>query len=81
MRDCAAFGVPDDDLGEAVCACVEPLPAESLRLDDLHAALASRLDPAKRPKVLKIVAELPREDSGKIFKRKLRERYVCRAPS
>ena len=76
VKDCAVFGIPDDALGETVRACVELLPAADLGLEDLRGALASRLEVAKRPHVLEIVAELPREDSGKIFKRKLRDRSL-----
>jgi long-chain acyl-CoA synthetase len=40
--------------------------------------LEGRIARFKIPKVIGFAANLPREDSGKIFKRKLRERYLLR---
>ncbi len=75
VRDCAVFGIPDEEFGEALCAYVEPM--DGVVLDDagLKAALAERLSKYKVPRTIRIVADLPREDSGKIFKRRLREPY------
>ncbi|MFZ5668639.1 MAG: acyl-CoA synthetase [Pseudomonadota bacterium] len=75
VRDCAVFGVPDDEFGEALCAYVEPLDGADLDPAALRAGLAGRLSRFKVPKTVKIVPALPREDSGKIFKRKLRDPY------
>jgi long-chain acyl-CoA synthetase len=75
VKDCAVFGIPDDDFGEAVCAFVEPMEGVTLDPAGLRAALAEQLSRYKLPKVIEIVADLPREDSGKIFKRRLREPY------
>ncbi len=79
VKDCAVFGLADDEGGqgdgELVCACVEPLPGAHLDADTLGAELAGRLAEAERPSVVEIVAHLPREDSGKIFKSELRRRY------
>ncbi len=74
VRDGAVFGIPDEEYGEAVCAHVQvdqngPDPAQ------IRDALAGKLSRFKIPKVVKIVDDLPREDSGKIFTRKLRAPY------
>lgn len=74
VRDCAVFGIPDADFGEALMAAVEPA-AEGLEVEAIRAFLAARLANYKVPKTIEIRASLPREDSGKIFKRRLRDPY------
>ncbi len=75
VRDCAVFGIPDPEFGETLCAYVEPERAGALDAGSIRAFLRDRLAGYKVPRVIEFAAELPREDSGKIFKRKLREPY------
>jgi len=75
VRDCAVFGIPDDEFGEAVCAHVEADPASGLNADAVRAYLRGRIADYKLPRVVAFEDRLPREDSGKVFKRKLREPY------
>jgi long-chain acyl-CoA synthetase len=75
VRDCAVFGIPDDEFGEQICAHVEPLPGAPLDGAAVRAFLGHHLARYKVPKVVELSARLPREDSGKIFKRKLRAPY------
>lgn len=75
VLDCAVFGIPDEEFGEAVCAYVQPQPGIEIDEADLRARLRGQLAGYKMPKVWEFVEELPREDSGKIFKRKLRAPY------
>ncbi len=75
VRDCAVFGIPDDDFGEALAAHVELHDGARLSAEDIRAHVHSRLAGYKAPRVVEIVDSLPREDSGKIFKRRLREPY------
>jgi long-chain acyl-CoA synthetase len=75
VRDCAVFGIPDEEFGEAVAAYVEPQQGDGLSADDVRAHVRTNLAGYKTPKVVEFTDALPREDSGKIFKRRLREPY------
>ena len=75
IYDCAVFGIPDAEFGEKLCAHIEPDPMASLGAAEVTAFLRSRLADFKVPQVIKFDTALPREDSGKIIKRKLRDPY------
>jgi long-chain acyl-CoA synthetase len=75
VADCAVFGIPDDEFGEALAAAVQPLPDSGLTEDAVRAWLRERISGYKVPQVVTLHAQLPREDTGKIFKRKLRDPY------
>jgi long-chain acyl-CoA synthetase len=79
VHDCAVFGIPDDEFGEALMAVVEPQAGVTLDVADIRAQLKTSLAGYKVPKHLGILKDLPREDSGKIFKRRLRDPYWERA--
>jgi len=73
--DCAVFGIPDAEFGESLLAAVQPAEGATLREDEVRAFLAARLAGYKVPRRVVFRSEMPREDTGKIFKRKLREPY------
>ena len=75
VADCGVFGIPDEEYGEAVCAVVQPSPGATLTEAEVKAYLRGLIAGYKVPKRVDFHAELPREDSGKIFKRKLREPF------
>lgn len=75
VGDCAVFGIPDDEFGESLCAVVQPQPGVTLKEADVRSFLRERVAGYKVPKRVEFKSDLPREDSGKIFKRKLREPY------
>jgi long-chain acyl-CoA synthetase len=75
VHDCAVFGIPDDEFGEALMAVVEPQPGVMLDVADIRARLKVALADYKVPKHVEIDRNLPREDSGKIFKRRLRDPF------
>jgi long-chain acyl-CoA synthetase len=79
VHDCAVFGIPDDEFGEALMAVVEPQAGLTLDVAAIRAQLKTSLADYKVPKHLEILKNLPREDSGKIFKRRLRDPYWERA--
>ena len=75
VADCAVFGIPDEDFGEAVCAVVQVQPGAAIGEGDVKSYLRQHVAGFKVPKTVAFSEALPREDSGKIFKRKLREPY------
>ncbi|MFH8746558.1 AMP-binding protein [Streptomyces rimosus] len=75
VRDVAVFGIPDEEFGESLAAHVQPEPGAALTAEDVRAQVADRLASYKVPKVVAFEESLPRDESGKLFKRRLREPY------
>jgi long-chain acyl-CoA synthetase len=75
VHDCAVFGVPDEEFGEALMAIIQPAAGKVVDLNEIRAGLKAVLSNYKVPKHFEIRSSLPREDSGKIFKRLLRDPY------
>jgi long-chain acyl-CoA synthetase len=75
VADVAVFGIPDEDFGEALAAHVQVLPGAQLAEDDIRAFVAANLAKYKVPRIVIFDDELPREDTGKLFKRKLKALY------
>ncbi|WP_339768806.1 AMP-binding protein [uncultured Paraglaciecola sp.] len=74
--DCAIFGVPHPEFGEKVVAAVQCAEGETVSIEDVAIFLEGKLARFKWPKKLDIHPALPREDSGKIFKQRLKAAYV-----
>ena len=78
VLDVAVIGVPNDDLGEeakAVVQLVDPASASDELAAELLAWCQERLARYKCPRSVDFVEQLPREDSGKLYKRRLRDEY------
>ena len=75
VADCAVFGIPDPEYGESIAAAIKLEPDASLTTDQIQAHVREHLAGFKVPKVVTFHDSLPREDSGKMFKRKLRAPY------
>ncbi|MEM7340868.1 MAG: class I adenylate-forming enzyme family protein [Actinomycetota bacterium] len=74
VYEAAVFGVPHERLGEEVAAAVMTKPGESVGVAELQAFIGERLAKFKVPTHVRIVNEqLPRNASGKILKREIRD--------
>ena len=75
VLDCAVFGIPDAEMGERVAAIVESRPGVALDAEAIAAFLRDRVAGYKVPRHIEFRNDLPREDSGKLFKRRLRDPF------
>ena len=75
VADCAVFGIPDAEFGEALAAHVQPHNGAPLEREAVRKFLKERIADYKVPRVVEFSDALPREESGKIFKRRLRDPY------
>ncbi|MFD3656094.1 acyl-CoA synthetase [Streptomyces sp. NPDC058620] len=72
VREAAVTGEPDADLGERIVAWVVPAdPGSPPSADELSGHVAGLLAPHKRPRTVRYLDALPRNDLGKIMKRSL----------
>lgn len=75
VAEAAVFGLPDERWIEAVTAAVVSRPGVPLTPEELDAHCREQLAGYKRPKRIILVEALPKNASGKILKRELRERF------
>jgi fatty-acyl-CoA synthase len=75
VADAAVVGMPDERWGEVGVAVVVPRPGRSADEAELLAFCRGRLAAFKAPRAVRFTGELPRSPSGKLVKRKLRERF------
>ena len=75
VADCAVVGIPDDEFGEALAAQVVAETGATLDAESMHLALAERIAGYKVPRRIDIVDSLPRDDNGKVQKRRIRDAY------
>jgi len=78
VRDVAVIGVPNEEWGEEVRGVVQCIstPADGPALcEELVAFCRERISHYKCPRTIDLVEQLPRDDNGKLYKRRLRDSY------
>ena len=78
VRDVAVIGGPHEEMGEEVIAVIQPndmADAVDEFRDELAAFAREKLSGVKVPRRIDFMAELPRHDTGKLYKRLLRDQY------
>jgi acyl-CoA synthetase (AMP-forming)/AMP-acid ligase II len=89
VADVAVFGGPHPEMGEEVIAVIQPvdmaMAADAQNQDKLRAEILdyarTALSGVKIPRRIDFMAELPRHDTGKLYKRLLRDQYWANAGS
>jgi acyl-CoA synthetase (AMP-forming)/AMP-acid ligase II len=75
VLECAVIGLPDPEWGEAVTAVVAPKAGGVLTAEEIIELCRRELAGYKKPREVFFVDEIPRNPSGKVLKRVLREQY------
>jgi malonyl-CoA/methylmalonyl-CoA synthetase len=71
VKESAVTGEPDPDLGERIVAWIVTREGQQASQDELAGHVADLLTPHKRPRVVHFLDELPRNEMGKVQKKKL----------
>ena len=71
IAEAAVTGEPDDDLGERIVAWIVPAADSKPAKQEVVDHVAKLLTPHKRPREVRYLRELPRNDMGKVQKKKL----------
>ena len=75
VADCAVVGIPDEEYGEALAAQIVAETGATLDAETIRKHLGERIAGYKVPRRIDIVDALPRDDNGKVVKRKIRDAY------
>lgn len=78
IEDVQVIGVPDEDYGEEIMACVILKPGEEATEDEIKDFVRDHMAKHKVPRYVDFVEEFPMNAAGKILKYKMREEAVER---
>ncbi|MEH6550188.1 MAG: acyl-CoA synthetase [Pseudomonadales bacterium] len=78
VADCTVFGIPNEDWGEEIKAVVQTVAgvdSDEALSADIMSFLERRIARMKLPRTIDYMAELPRDENGKLYKRRLKDPY------
>jgi fatty-acyl-CoA synthase len=75
IAEVTVIGLPDATWGQRVTAVIVPRAGSQISLQDLRSACEGKLASYKIPKALELVDKIPRNETGKVLKRALRDRF------
>jgi fatty-acyl-CoA synthase len=78
VAEAAVFGVPDETYGEEIMAAVVVRQGQSLTEDEIKRHISGYVTKFKTPAQVFFLETLPKNPSGKILKRALREQFAPR---
>jgi long-chain acyl-CoA synthetase len=73
IQEVAVIGIPDDDAGEEIKACVVLKPGAQITSGEIQEYCKEKMAPYKSPKMVRFYRELPKTPTGKILKEDLRK--------
>ena len=76
VAEAAVIGVPDELKGEAIVGYAVARPGARLDAAAICATVAEVLGSAFRPREVRLAADLPKTQSGKIVRRLMRRKYL-----
>jgi len=76
VRDSAVIGLPHEEFGEQLAAFVVTDPDAKLTAEAIQSHVRERLAGYKVPRQVTFVDQLPRDDGGKLLRRKVREQFA-----
>ena len=76
IREVQVFGVPDERMGEEVCAWVVPIPGVDIKQEELTQFCKGEIAHFKIPRYFKFVQELPMTITGKPQKFIMRDKMI-----
>lgn len=77
VEEASVVGIPDAEWGELVTALIVSAPGATIAESALKEHCAAILSPHKRPKLIQLVAELPKSHYGKIQRGRVRDAAIA----
>ncbi|MCH2022652.1 MAG: acyl-CoA synthetase [Saprospiraceae bacterium] len=75
INDCAVVGIPNDEWGEIVSACLVIAKNKKVDIEEINSWLKKQIAPYKLPRKYIFLKELPRNVLGKVTKNKLKNQF------
>jgi fatty-acyl-CoA synthase len=76
VKDVQVIGVPDEQYGEEIMACIVLKEGEEMTVEEMKAYINAHMARHKVPKYIDFVSEFPMNAAGKILKYKMRENAI-----